>query len=48
MAARVEAFEVTYQQLERRVRAFVALPLENMSAAEVKAAAKQIHEQAAA
>lgn len=48
MAARVEAFEVAYQQLERRVRAFVALPLETMSAADVKAAAKKIHEQAAA
>ena len=48
MTARVEAFEVAYQQLARRVRAFVALPLETMSAAEVKAAAKQIHEQAAA
>jgi len=48
MSARVEAFEVAYQQLERRVRAFVALPLETMSATELKAAAKQIHEQDAA
>lgn len=46
MTARVEAFEVAYQQLERRVRAFVALPLETMNAIEVKAAAKQIHEEA--
>jgi arsenate reductase len=48
MAARVEAFEVAYQQLERRVRAFVALPLETMTAGEVKVAAKQIHEAASA
>jgi arsenate reductase len=48
MSARVEAFEVAYQQLERRVRAFVALPLETMSVTELKAAAKQIHEQDAA
>ena len=46
MTARVEAFEVAYQQLERRVRAFVALPLATMTADEVKAAAKQIHEEA--
>ena len=48
ITARVEAFEVAYQQLERRVRAFVALPLETMSAIEVQAAAKQIHEEAEA
>ena len=48
MAARVEAFEVAYQQLERRVLAFVALPLETMTAGEVKVAAKQIHEAASA
>lgn len=48
MTARVAAFEVAYQQLERRVRAFVALPLETMTANEVKAAAKQIHEEASA
>jgi arsenate reductase len=46
MTARVEAFEVAYQQLEQRVRAFVALPLATMTADEVKAAAKQIHEEA--
>ena len=48
MTARIEAFEVAYQQLERRVRAFVALPLETMSAIDVKATAKQIHEEAEA
>jgi len=48
MSARVEAFEVAYRQLERRIKAFLALPLETMSAADIKAAAKQIHEEAAA
>ena len=48
MSARVEAFEVAYQQLERRIKAFLALPLETMSAADIKAAGKRIHEEAAA
>ncbi len=48
MSARVEAFEVAYQQLERRIKAFLALPLETMSAADIKSAAKRIHEEAAA
>ena len=48
MSARVEAFEVAYQQLESRIKAFLALPLETMSAADIKAAAKRIHEEAAA
>ena len=48
MSARVEAFEVAYQQLERRIKAFLALPLETMSAVEITAAAKRIHEEAAA
>ncbi len=48
MSARVEAFEVAYAQLERRIKAFLALPLEAMSAADIKAAAKRIHEEAAA
>lgn len=48
LAARVEAFEVAYQQLERRVRALLALPLETMSPADIKAAAKRIHDEAAA
>ena len=46
MSARQAAFEVAYQQLARRVKAFVALPLETMSADEVKAAARKIHEDA--
>ena len=48
MSARVEAFEVAYGQLQRRIKAFLALPLEQMSAAEITAAAKRIHEEAAA
>lgn len=48
MSARVEAFEVAYQQLERRIKVFLALPLETMSAADIKAAAKRIHEEATA
>ncbi len=48
MSERVEAFEVAYAQLERRIKAFLALPLETMSAADIKAAAKRIHEEAAA
>jgi arsenate reductase (thioredoxin) len=48
MSARVEAFEVAYKQLERRIKAFLALPLERMSAAEITATARRIHEEAAA
>lgn len=48
LAARIAAFEVAYQQLERRVRALLALPLESMTAADIKAAAMQIHEDAEA
>lgn len=46
LEARREAFEVAYGQLERRIRAFLELPLETMSAAEVKTAARLIHEAA--
>jgi arsenate reductase len=48
MSARIEAFEVAYGQLQRRIEAFLALPLETMSAAEITVAAKRIHEEAAA
>jgi hypothetical protein len=34
--------------LERRIKAFLALPLETMSAADIKAVAKRIHEEATA
>lgn len=42
--ARRAAFETAYQQLERRVLAFLSLPLETMSAAEIARAAREIHE----
>jgi arsenate reductase len=47
LEARREAFEVAYGQLERRIKAFLALSLETMSADEIKVAAKLIHEAAA-
>jgi len=46
LAARREAFEVAYRHLERRIRAFLALPLETLSAVEVKVAARRIHVEA--
>lgn len=46
MTARREAFEVAYQHLEKRIRAFLALDLETMSAADIKTAAQLIHEAA--
>ncbi len=42
--ARRAAFETAYRQLERRVRAFLALPLETMSAEQIKCAAREIHD----
>jgi len=44
MDARREAFEFAYGQLERRIKAFLAMSLETMSADDIKAAAKMIHE----
>lgn len=45
LAARREAFETAYRQLARRIGAFVTLPLETLSAQEVAAAARRIHEE---
>lgn len=45
LAARRAAFERAYELLRQRVEAFVRLPLESMSAAEVKAAAQRIHQE---
>ena len=45
LAARREAFEAAYRQLARRIGAFVALPLETLSAQEIAAAARRIHEE---
>ncbi|MBI4986182.1 MAG: arsenate reductase ArsC [Rhodocyclales bacterium] len=44
LAARRAAFEAAYQALERRVRAFLALPLETLDRAAIAAAARRIHE----
>ena len=48
MEARRVAFEKAYALLRERVEAFVKLPLETLSTAEIKAAARKIHEEAAA
>ena len=48
MEARRVAFEKAYELLRERVEAFVKLPLETLSTAEIKAAARKIHEEAAA
>lgn len=47
LEARRAAFETAYQQIERRVRAFLALPLETMSPTDIQQAAREIHEEAA-
>ncbi|PWB41971.1 MAG: protein-tyrosine-phosphatase [Rhodocyclales bacterium] len=44
--AKHEAFETAYRQLKRRVEAFLALPLETMTAEKAKAAAQRIHMEA--
>jgi arsenate reductase (thioredoxin) len=43
LAARRAAFEVAYRLLRERIEAFVKLPLETMSPAEVAQAARHIH-----
>ncbi|TXI78000.1 MAG: arsenate reductase ArsC [Dechloromonas sp.] len=43
LAARQVAFEDAYRELKQRIEAFVALPLESMSTAEIAAAARRIH-----
>jgi arsenate reductase (thioredoxin) len=48
LEARRTAFEDAYRKLRQRIEAFVALPLETMNAAEVAAAAKQIHQESEA
>lgn len=42
--ARREAFEETFEQLDKRIRAFLALPLETMARQDVAAIARRIHE----
>ena len=46
LAARWAAFEKAYCELERRVRAFLALPLEAMRPEQINAAARAIHAEA--
>lgn len=48
LAARRAAFETAYQQLEKRIAAFIKLPLETLSTATVVEAARKIHAEAAA
>ena len=48
LAARREAFEVAYGELEKRIAAFLKLPLETMSTVAVAEAARQIHAEAGA
>ncbi len=48
LAARRAAFEVAYGDLERRIAAFLKLPLETMSTAAVADAARKIHTEAGA
>lgn len=46
LAARQAAFEVAYGELEKRISAFLKLPLETMTRAAVVEAAKKIHTEA--
>lgn len=43
LAARRVAFEDAYRKLKQRIEAFVALPLESMSTADIAATARLIH-----
>lgn len=45
LAVRRTAFEDAYRKLRQRIEAFVALPLETLSPAEIAAAAKRIHQE---
>lgn len=46
LAARRAAFEVAYNELEKRIAAFLKLPLETLSTAAIIAAAQKIHQEA--
>ncbi|MBS1140467.1 MAG: Low molecular weight phosphotyrosine protein phosphatase [Proteobacteria bacterium] len=48
LAARRAAFETAYGELEKRISAFLQLPLETMSSAAIIEAARAIHMEAAA
>lgn len=45
LEARKAAFEIAYQRLFERIQAFVALPLETLSASDIAAAARRIHKE---
>ena len=45
LEVRRTAFEGAYNQLARRIAAFLKLPLETMSTAAIAAAAREIHDQ---
>jgi arsenate reductase (thioredoxin) len=45
LAARRAAFEVAYEELEKRIAAFLKLPLETLSTAAIAAAAQKIHQE---
>jgi arsenate reductase len=48
LAARRAAFETAYQQLEKRISAFIKLPLETMSTVTIVESARKIHAEAEA
>lgn len=48
LAARQVAFEDAYRKLKQRIEAFVKLPLETLSTAEIAAAARKIHQESEA
>lgn len=48
LAARRIAFDDAYRKLRQRIEAFVHLPLESLSTAEIAAAARRIHEESEA
>lgn len=48
LAARRIAFEDAYRKLHQRIEAFVKLPLETLSTAEIAAAARKIHQESEA
>ncbi|MDP3537676.1 MAG: arsenate reductase ArsC [Azonexus sp.] len=48
LSARRAAFEVAYAELEKRISAFLKMPLETMSTAAVAEAARKIHSEASA
>lgn len=48
MSARRTAFEDAFRKLHQRIEAFVKLPLESLSTAEIAAAARKIHQESEA